>query len=49
MESLNDLIWNEEDENIADVTRDYLTEIVCLIACQYEGAGTPCNGGPPAQ
>ena len=47
MESLNDLIWTDEDENTADVTGNILIYMACLVSCQMVGTGNCRDGGPP--
>ena len=48
MESLNDLIWVPEDENIIEVIEDPLKAEVCLVSCNHTSfSGCSSSGGEP--
>ena len=43
MDSLNDLIWTDEDEDAVAATRNILIYVACLVSCEMNSAG--CCGG----
>lgn len=44
MDSLNDQIWTDEDENTVEVTGNILIFVACLVSCEMVGTGS-CGGG----
>lgn len=46
MDSLNDQIWTDEDENTVEVTGNILIFVACLVSCEMVGTGNCSSGGP---
>lgn len=40
MDSLNDLIWTDEDEDTAAAAKNILIYVACLISCETNGVTT---------
>lgn len=43
MDSLNDQIWTDEDENTVEITGNILSYRACLVSCEMGGTGH-CGG-----
>lgn len=47
MESLNDQIWTEEDDDTVSATGDILIFVACLVSCETGSTGN-CSTPPPS-
>lgn len=47
MESLNDQIWTEEDDDTVSATGDILIYLACLVSCEMGSTGN-CSSPPPS-